>query len=137
MLSDYLNSEHPPSIDAKGPVINYTSVVPLHISLGLRKNLNVAEELAVNEDKKVNETNGMSSDTVTDLLLKQDNMYNMSDELEEENGQLSSCLMASENSLEMLKSKNEFAFGKDADQFKDKSRDAILIRKKRVIDIPH
>ena len=29
----------------------------------------------------------------------------------------------------MLKSKNEFAFEKDAGRFKDKSRDAILIRK--------
>ena len=33
--SDYLNSDHPPLIDAKGFVINYTSVAPLHISLGL------------------------------------------------------------------------------------------------------
>ena len=29
----------------------------------------------------------------------------------------------------MLKSKNEFAFEKDAGRFKDKSRDAISIRK--------
>ena len=56
-------------------------------------------------------------------------MYNMLDKLEEENDLLSSCLMASENTLEMLKSKNEFAFEKDAGRFKDKSRDAILIRK--------
>ena len=128
--SDYFNSEHPPLIDACGPVINFTSVAPLHISLGLGlKNLNVTEELAVIEDKKVKGANGMSSDTVADLLLRRDNMHNMLDKLEEENNQLSSCLMASENSLEMLKSKNEFAFEKDAGRFKDISRDVISIRK--------
>ena len=31
-MSDYFNGEHLPLVDAYGPVINFTSVAPLHIS---------------------------------------------------------------------------------------------------------
>ena len=120
--------------------IKQTSVAPLHISLGLGlKNLNVVEEIAVNEDNKIKEAMGITSDTVADLLSKRDKIYSELDELFHENSSLSSRQMASENSLKMLKSNNEFAFEKDNNKFKDKSKDAISIRKratelKRTID---
>ena len=51
--SNYFNCENSPLIDLNGPVIGHISVAPLHIFLGLGlKNLDVAEQLAIAEDKK-------------------------------------------------------------------------------------
>ena len=43
---------------------------------------------------------------------------------------MKSCLSAAENSLEILKSENIFAFEKDNNKFRDKSKNAVLIRKR-------
>ena len=74
--SNYLNCEHPhpPSTDLSGSVTQYTSVAPLHISLGLGlKNVNVAEELAVKEDAKIRAEDGITSDNVANLIETRDN----------------------------------------------------------------
>ena len=94
------------------------------------KNLNVVEEIAVNEDKKIKDAMGITSDTVADFLSKCDKIYSELDELFHENSSLSSRQMASENDLEMLKYNNEFAFEKDYNNIKDKSKEAISIRKR-------
>ena len=67
--SNYHNCEHPPLIDLSGSVSQYTSVAPLHISLGLGlKNANVPEELAVKEDGKIRAEDGIRSDNVANLI---------------------------------------------------------------------
>ena len=43
---------------------------------------------------------------------------------------LKSCLSAAEKKLEILKSENIFAFEKDNNKSRDKSKDAVLIRKR-------
>ena len=64
-----MNSENAPLFQAAGPVINRTTVAPVHISLGLGlKNLNAAEEIAIKEDKKIKAADGLSSEKMTELL---------------------------------------------------------------------
>ena len=59
-----------------------------------------------------------------------DNLHTEIANLDTEHRELLSCLSATENSLEMLKSKNEFAFEKVDNKFKDRSRSAVLIRRR-------
>ena len=130
--SSYFNCEHVPLVNLKGLVIKHTLVAPLHISLGLGlKNLNVAEEIAVTEDKKkIKELNSLTSDNMTKLLQDRDNCFSELTNLTAEQNELKSCLSAAENSLEVLKSGNIFAFEKDKNKFRDKSKDEVLIRKR-------
>ena len=130
-LSNYLNCEHPPLIDLSGSVTQYTSVTPLHISLGLGlKNVNVAEEEAVKEDAKIRAEDGITLDNVANVIETRDNCCKELQNLEIEHDELVSCLSATENGLEMLKLNSQFAFEKDCKRFKDKSKDAVLIRKR-------
>ena len=63
-------------------------------------------------------------------MQEPDNLHTEIANLDTEHSELLSCLSATENSLEMLKSKNEFAFDKVDNKFKDRSRNAILIRRR-------
>ena len=130
--SSCFNCEHVPLVNLKGPVIKHTSVAPLHISLGLGfKNLNVPEDIAIAENKKLKELHGLTSDNMTKLLQDRDNCFSELTNLTAEQNELKSCLSAAENSLEILKSENIFAFEKDNNKFRDKSKDAVLIRKRQ------
>ena len=129
--SNYLNCEHLPLIDLSGSVTQYTSVAPLHTSLGLGlKNVNVAEELAFKEDAKTRAEDGLTSDNVANLIEIRGNCCKDLQNLEIDHDELVSCLSARENGLEMLKLNSQFVFEKDCKRFKDKSKDAVLIRKK-------
>ena len=128
--SDYFNCENSPLIDLNGPVIGHISVAPLYISLGLGlKNVDVAEQLAIAEDKKIKEENGITSENMLQLLHDRDSCCTQIANLENQQNDLKSSLLATENSLEILKNNNGFAFEKLNGKLKDKSKNAILIRK--------
>ena len=74
--------------------------------------------------------NGLTSDNLTKLLQDRDNCFSELTNLTAEQNELKSCLSAAENSLEILKSENIFSFEKDNNKFRDKSKDAVLIRKR-------
>ena len=63
------------------------------------------------------------------LLHDRDSCCTQIANLESQQNDLQSSLLATENSLEILKTNNSFAFEKLNGGFKDKSKDAILIRK--------
>ena len=63
------------------------------------------------------------------LLHDRDSCCTQIANLESQQNDLQSSLLATENSLETLKTNNGFAFEKLNGRFKDKSKDAILIRK--------
>ena len=63
------------------------------------------------------------------LLHDRDSCCTQIANLESQHNDLQSSLLATENSLEILKTNNGFAFEKLNGKFKDKSKDAILIRK--------
>ena len=109
--SNYLNCERPPLIDLSGSVTQFSSVAPLHISLGLGlENVNVAEELAVKEDGKIRADDWITSDNVANLIEIIDNCCKELQNLEIEHDELVSCLSATENGLETLELNNEFCF---------------------------
>ena len=64
-----------------------------------------------------------------ELLHDSDSCCSQIANLESQQNDLQSSLLATENSLEILKTNNGFAFEKLNGRFKDKSKDAILIRK--------
>ena len=67
--SNNFSCENSPLTDLNGPAISHTSVAPLRISLGLGlKNLDVAEQLSIVEDKKIKEENGITSENMLQLL---------------------------------------------------------------------
>ena len=104
--SNFFDNENSPLFQAAGPVINHTSVAPLHVSLGLGlKNLNAAEEIAVEEDKKIEAANGLSSEKMTELLNQRGNLCDELDSSEQKHDEFFANLQSLENSSEMLRSK--------------------------------
>ena len=73
----------PPEIN--GPVVDYFSVMPLHINRGLcLQFLNILEDHAVALDLSIRDANGLTSEGVLELYLKQKEICLSITESEEE-----------------------------------------------------
>ena len=129
--ADFANCEHQPLINGEGEIFNATSVTPLHIALGLRvKNLEAVETLAVEEDQKVFDAKGISSNEMKILYQQRKYIQTNIEKLNNNLQQAQAEAQILQESITAYQAENNFAFHRDdLKKFIDKSAAAIQIRK--------
>ena len=130
-ISKFENCERKPLIDAKGPVLDHVSVMPLHLSLGIGLQLvDMAEDLATAINLEIREDNGLSSAAVITAIEKNESLQQEHKEMEDN---LNSLKANAEHILQQLLNLNqqhpEFE-AKTGTIFTNRSKEAVEGRKK-------
>lgn len=95
-VKHYENCEYPPLYGQSGHVLNKTSCMPLHVTLGLGHHmLQIIENMARQEDKNIRASQGITSSTLEDLYDKRNTigreLYDLRVVLEEKEKQEQEC----------------------------------------------